>query len=102
MMKRITARNDELKAKRVMEWLWLRNATYDMVQIDDASRVPMSTKQREKFRRRLNTNQSNTEGAIADDVSMPTVPPTIISPSSSFASMRSNVLIEIEQEASKT
>jgi hypothetical protein len=75
---RVTNRDENYKAKRVMEWIFHRNIAFDCVRIEQASdRVPMSGKQRSKFKREFVSQPTQTlESALVpiptgnSDVSM--------------------------------
>ena len=52
MMRRLTERNESLKAQRVMEWLYQRNMIFDSMDLESSKIVPMSKKQRERYTRK--------------------------------------------------
>lgn len=63
MIKRITDRDDFIKAKSVMTWLFERNMVNDIIGVDKVAEIfPMSFKQREKFTRKQEEGKNTKEG----------------------------------------
>lgn len=53
MIHRVTSRDENVKIKLVASWLYHRNIISDMLNLEKAELIPMSSKQRGKYKRNL-------------------------------------------------